>query len=835
MSKPEAGLHPETKHAEVFISATSSDLRSVREIVKQGLLTMGCFPVEQTNFPPDYRSVHQMLEERIAKCDAVIHIVGQRYGAEPDPASLPEGTPRRSYTQLEAEIARQLGKKLYVFVCPEDFPYDQEPDIENEEKRGLQQAYRGQIAQGKNLRTAIRSREDIAIKVRELQFELEKLRKTVSLVRRRMFALLAVLLIVLGAIGAGVWWTALQAFHFDRNRVREELANEIRNEAQQTIAKLNPVEDWRQIKQLKDEEAQQLADIDRDLDRIQETSKSGEASAAYTTAVKLLQEKGVGEALGFLDSTSRERATEIEQQKNRVGREEEELDKLLQPELLKASLLEKQFRFTEAEAKYRKILEDAGTWPEPRNLFSDFLIRRGEVVDPAKGNAMLREGIDICQSTLALKPKNKAPQDWARTQNNLGLALWALGTRTGGEEGNRKLQAAVDAFNHALEVQTKADLSQGWATTQNNLGNALEDLGTRIGGEEGNQKLQAAVDAYHHALEVRTKADLPQDWASTQNHLGIALEDLGTRNGGEDGNQKLQAAVDAYHHALEVYTKADSPQDWAKTQNNLGNALEDLGTRTGGEEGNRKLQAAIDAYHRALEVFTKTDLPQDWAATQNNLGNALEDLGTRIGGEEGNQKLQAAVDAYHHALEVRTKADLPQDWAATQDNLGIALAALGTRTGGEEGDQKLQAAVDAHHHALEVRTKDDLPQDWAKTQNNLGVALEDLGTRTGGEEGNQKLQAAVDAYHHALEVRTKADLPQDWAETQNNLGNALAALGTRTGGEEGAQKLQAAVDAFDHALEVYTKTDFPQDWAATTKRRDAALADLARAKPAQGS
>jgi len=49
----------EGKRTEVFISATSGDLRTVREMVKQGLLTMGCFPIEQTNFEPDYRTVRQ--------------------------------------------------------------------------------------------------------------------------------------------------------------------------------------------------------------------------------------------------------------------------------------------------------------------------------------------------------------------------------------------------------------------------------------------------------------------------------------------------------------------------------------------------------------------------------------------------------------------------------------------------------------------------------------------------------------------------------------------------------------------------------------------------------
>ena len=37
--------------ARVFISATSGDLSSVRQLVKEALLSMDCHPVEQTNFP----------------------------------------------------------------------------------------------------------------------------------------------------------------------------------------------------------------------------------------------------------------------------------------------------------------------------------------------------------------------------------------------------------------------------------------------------------------------------------------------------------------------------------------------------------------------------------------------------------------------------------------------------------------------------------------------------------------------------------------------------------------------------------------------------------------
>lgn len=71
------------KRPDIFVSATSSDPKSVRVLVKIALLRIGCFPVEQSDFPTDYRSVTQMLRARIAECDTVIHIVGRCNGSEP--------------------------------------------------------------------------------------------------------------------------------------------------------------------------------------------------------------------------------------------------------------------------------------------------------------------------------------------------------------------------------------------------------------------------------------------------------------------------------------------------------------------------------------------------------------------------------------------------------------------------------------------------------------------------------------------------------------------------------------------------------------------------------
>src|SRR5207249_6730551 len=157
----------------VFISATSKDLGTVRELVKQALLTMGCMPIEQMNFPPDYRSVREMIEEKVAGCEAVIHIVGTRYSAEPDPSTLPEGAVRRSYTQMEADIARELGKKLYLIVCSEDFPYD-EALAESEELQGLQRAHRREFARGGFSGMDVTDGEELARKLRECKSRLAK-------------------------------------------------------------------------------------------------------------------------------------------------------------------------------------------------------------------------------------------------------------------------------------------------------------------------------------------------------------------------------------------------------------------------------------------------------------------------------------------------------------------------------------------------------------------------------------------------------------------------------------------------------------------------------------
>ena len=191
------------RRPEVFVSATSADLRSCRQLVKEGLLTLGCVPVEQTNFPPDYRRVRDVLRSKIAGCDAVIHLAGECYGAEP--ARRDGVGPRRSYTQLEYDLARELHKPLYVFLCDPAFAFDGHSP-EDAEKHRLQQAHRAALSAGDNLRCEVGSRADLALRVRELQTSVERLTEELKKTRSWLGRGIAVGIALLVLLGGGLYW-----------------------------------------------------------------------------------------------------------------------------------------------------------------------------------------------------------------------------------------------------------------------------------------------------------------------------------------------------------------------------------------------------------------------------------------------------------------------------------------------------------------------------------------------------------------------------------------------------------------------------------------------------
>lgn len=170
----------------VFISAASDDLRSARQVVKNALLSVGCYPIVQEHFEPDYRTVADMIRERIEECHAVIHLIGYRYGGEPSPESLPEGEGRRSWTQMEFFLAREMGVKTYLFLCDETYPFDTRESPEPNDEVELQRVYREMISTGEQLYTIVKSPEELARRVGEMRLEAAELRKEVERSRNQL-------------------------------------------------------------------------------------------------------------------------------------------------------------------------------------------------------------------------------------------------------------------------------------------------------------------------------------------------------------------------------------------------------------------------------------------------------------------------------------------------------------------------------------------------------------------------------------------------------------------------------------------------------------------------
>lgn len=118
--------------------------------------------------------------------------------------------------------------------------------------------------------------------------------------------------------------------------------------------------------------------------------------------------------------------------------------------------------------------------------------------------------------------------------------------------GNRRenLEQAIACYQEALRVYTLADFPQDYAATQNNLGLTYGD---RIAGTR-RDNLEQAIACYQQALRVRTLADFPVDFRDTQLNLAwLALDALATeaRAAGDKAG-----AREGYRRASDAYAAA---------------------------------------------------------------------------------------------------------------------------------------------------------------------------------------------------------------------------------------------------------------------------------------
>ena len=92
----------------VFVSSTFDDLREDRGELQKALLKLKCFPIGMELFPSSDDETWDFIKRQIDEADYYVVVIAGRYGSVG-----PDGT---SYTEMEYDYARSIGKPILAFI-----------------------------------------------------------------------------------------------------------------------------------------------------------------------------------------------------------------------------------------------------------------------------------------------------------------------------------------------------------------------------------------------------------------------------------------------------------------------------------------------------------------------------------------------------------------------------------------------------------------------------------------------------------------------------------------------------------------------------------------------
>ncbi|MEM7014585.1 MAG: DUF4062 domain-containing protein, partial [Verrucomicrobiota bacterium] len=126
--------------SQIFISAVPEEFGSYTDKLALALRKRDFSVARQPDFAAGRGTLLDKLDAFIQRCDAVICIIGDRYGDEPQYAESKEhGHGRFSYTAWEYLLAREHGKPIHVFFPEPIAPRDEdEPEKRSTRDRQVQ-------------------------------------------------------------------------------------------------------------------------------------------------------------------------------------------------------------------------------------------------------------------------------------------------------------------------------------------------------------------------------------------------------------------------------------------------------------------------------------------------------------------------------------------------------------------------------------------------------------------------------------------------------------------------------------------------------------------------
>jgi tetratricopeptide (TPR) repeat protein len=634
----------------VFISAVTRELGSVRTLVKKALEDNDYHAVEQDNFPPDYRDLKAKLRERINSCDAVVHIAGHCYGAEPP--ERPADAPRRSYTQLEYDMAVERGKPVYVFLTGAEFPADPH-DAEAPELQELQAAHRRRlISTGQDHNPTV-SILELDQKVRSLQFKVERLTGEIQQVdekmdvhggrlRRWLVAIAVVVLAVLGTLGYVAWreeasreqvgtnFTSvstrledLRKQFADPDVLSGKIKSHIRRRADEEIAaaRAKAPDDWRkrdEIEKRRDQAQERVQDLVETIRK----GLAGEPDSIFVEAAEVLDKRGVDEAIRYLEQKQPTIDKKISAAKSFRDEAEGRLREAYRPKVLQAKLYETSLKWDRSLKIREEVASENPRWFEAR----------------ADLGGLLRKLARYSQSEVHLRAAVKLavrPGDEATGLNSLAELL---------QETNRLLEAEP-LYRRSLAIDEK---SYG-----PDHPDVARDLNNLAGLLQAANRLAKAEPLYRRSLAIDEKSYGPDhpDVAGDLNNLAVLLKIT----------NRLSEAEPLYRRSLAIAEKSNGPDhpDVAICVNNLAVLL----------QVTNRLSEAEPLYRRSLAISEKSYGPDhsDVAIPLNNLARLL--LATN--------RLAEAEPLFRRALAIVEESYGPEhsDVATPLNNLARLLLA----------------------------------------------------------------------------------------------------------------------------------------------------------------
>lgn len=369
----------------IFISAVSKELRSARQLVANTLTFLGFEPVWQDVFGAQSGDLRDMLRNKIAPCQGLVQLAGQRFGFGPtDPATDPAAI---SYTQFELLHARELGKKIWPILLGDDFPAD-ELNEESEACRENQRRYRRRLQEGGDLfqmATDLATVETFILKLRqpleELRAEWEKERRAAA--RFRVVVSVAIVL-VLGVLG----WLVFRV-----------------NDTRALVEKQN--EDQRAMKE------QLLAAIRQLPQSLSETKK---ATDTETDELRLQRAYATVELRLKLPAGTLAKELPIFAQQLLQGKDTADMDR--------ASAHFATGRFADAKAAALQAKDRAVAGGRPMPEVVSALVLAGQA---AEAQTQYEEAATHYGAAAALTSREHDILAWANVQNRLGWLLYLRG------------------------------------------------------------------------------------------------------------------------------------------------------------------------------------------------------------------------------------------------------------------------------------------------------------------------------------------------------------------------------------------------------------------------